>query len=736
MKRLFVLSQTDRQKNGKKESTFLRHSVSVPLLLPRVAPIFQINACIHSLTHLITEHSQKCTDAERKLIVRLVSLLKEYRNSSWGFAEKQLAKNCIRTVVSLLDIFVMDEMSPRIHMNIGTKAYGRAGYLFEEEGLCQLEFSDQPLDIFPTEITRTHYVKRKEMDAYFKELSKKALYIPIYSLNEFKKIIEVSNKKRLAAYYFNRTLTKDEIEEALHIYARHDSPAMLILPFHLNEEVSGFALSGRRMKKEDENSFLPQSEPSRQEILETLLEGGLSLMRGANKTELSAGREVKRGKGLGKANVLKELEAIWDEIISLAALRDVSAYTTAKQSKLYSLLAGENEKTFAHHAQKTLINSYMSVLMGDRHGAPHKQPVLILTRTGLSATTFGVYAAAHYFDKTKKNRPLAYIQKGLYYEADTIIRREFSIARNMTDAHVRVFCINVSSNPPYTTLKRTTDYKRQRDDFIWSILRIAKNNPRENYFLIVDKTTNLLYRTVPKGEKQPENLHLFEIASLTKYRHGDRNHFAGVVVYEGGEKIKPFIRKALLTAHATISLRDLCFFHTFNAKEVEAITARLWDKGKQFQKGFMSAMRRTGSQFRWRIESNRDSSQYIYLIPPMSTMIRAVQNRGFRFPFYRMKNMNGEISEVSYCYKKFFKKIVKSVVKPFDSTPGYERASSFGLNTTRVTFIPGEFSYRGALFFQKIPRVSFGLETPCSELETFGKKVADALIKQTIKNTL
>lgn len=700
-------------------------------LLPKTLPKLQMSACANTLINLLIVCPEKFNFQEKNIIQQTAFFSMKCGQSPYCNTNSDLAKNIVRTTVSLLDIFVLDEMCAKDNMGLGAKVYGRAGFLFEEESESRIEFSDQPLIILPKEVVRTHYARRQEMPAHFKELAENTSFLPLNSLDELRKLIGSQKKSKPLGYYLTYSLLKSEINEAMYMASKNPHK-VLILPFHMNDELSGFALSGKRIEKIDKQTFLPQSEPSHQEVLEALLLGGLPLIKDTKKLQISQNNLSEDDRFITKKEAFNRLQNIWETIISLIPLTDVAGHINVQQSKTYSLIQEKKNILINKQLIKILIKNYLKFFI-NKPQIKRKLVDIYLTRTGLSATTLGVYLAVEYFGGNKKSRPLAYINKGFYYEAESIASREFNIAKKPTEKNIRVFCINVSSNPPYSSINRNFNYRKHRDALISLIIKTARKHPKNDYFLIVDITTNLLFKTIPNKKRQPKNLYLFEAASLTKYRHGDHNHFSGIIAYRGDKKIKPLIKKMLAEAFGITSQRDLCFFQTLDRTEIRKTILSLKKKGYLFTKSFTNRMKKLPKRLRWKIERNIDSPQYIYLIPPMDAMIKTAKKKYFPQTFYRNIKQKDGLKKIHYCYKIFFKKIIKSVTKPFQTTPGYEVASSFGLNTSRVTFIPGEFHHAGDIFSQKISRVSFGLKTPVEELEMFGRKVADALIKKTIK---
>ena len=136
---------------------------------------------------------------------------------------------------------------------------------------------------------------------------------------------------------------------------------------------------------------------------------------------------------------------------------------------------------------------------------------------------------------------------------------------------------------------------------------------------------------------------------------------------------------------------------------------------------------------RWRIEQSLDSPQYIFLIPPIKAIIQTSFIKYHCRKFFSKKFDESNLREVCKRHKLFIKEVVSFAIKPFYTSKGFVRGSSFGLETTRITLMPGVFTYNGQRFSQKIPRISFGLKTSLIALNHFAKKTAKELVTQTNK---
>lgn len=689
-----------------------------------------MKACLNTLHTLLSTYPEVLNDKTIKILDEIVFFLTQCLESPFCNKDIQLAQKIVKTTVGILDIFVLDEMQPRYKEKIGGMVYGRAGRLFEEDARKILPFalSDQPLAILPMSVTCTHYVFFEEIKEYFKNLAQDTHITSVRSPIELKRLLRINGKNRSRIFYFSSFLSKEKIGEVVNVVGKKDK-IMLILPFLLNRNFAGFALAGSRARLVDNDIFLPQSEPSRQDILEVMLHGGIPLIHSRNKAV--AKDRVAYKKILSSKETITQLKDMWEEISSIS-MGDRARHTTAQQAKKYSLLSGKKRQLYTAYLKKSIKKNYAHLFLRSYRKKPGSASEVFLTRSGLSATTLGVYTAAEFFENAKKVQPCMYVNKGFYYEADTIVKRIFTTIEYYKNKKIKIFCTNVSSNSPYTTLKKDYDYAKNRDLLIAYVLKLARLHPRIDYFLIVDKTTDLFFETISTNVSQPKNVYLFEVASLTKYRWGDHNHFSGVAIYKGDKKMIHYIKKALKSAHGVLSERDLYFFLKLTRTGVNKIITGFRQKSQAFASSFNTVINTLPPYLRWRIESNSDSPHYIFIIPPMKTMIASALEKRFFHLFFKNKPQNERISKIYECYKSYLKKIIYFVIDPFYSTAGFERGSSFGLKTTRVTLIPGEFEFRQRIFSQKITRISFGMNTSLKQLRSFGKKLAGELIGKTV----
>ncbi len=142
------------------------------ILLPETNPNLQINACIDTLASLlIIKEVEKFNPHLKKLLSRFITLCKSIKLHS---VNKVTALKLVRTVVAILDVFIMDEMQPRYNERFSGKIYGRAGILFDEDyrkKKFQNRFTDQSLLNQPQHNVTYHYAFRAEMSFHLGKLA-------------------------------------------------------------------------------------------------------------------------------------------------------------------------------------------------------------------------------------------------------------------------------------------------------------------------------------------------------------------------------------------------------------------------------------------------------------------------------------------------------------------------------------------------------------------------------------
>ncbi len=693
-------------------------------LLPKVTPTSQLLACSNTLLNLLSVESKRFSVEQKSVIEQISSFIISCSHSSECSSDDDLAGKIVKTVVNgILNTFVIDEMHPSKEKRIGERMYGRFGWLLEENvrPASVFDFPDQPLATLPMEISRTHYTRRQEMYADFSSFEKDASLQPLHTLNA----LLILKEKISGVYYFTFPLLAEEMSQVIRVVTKNTT---VLMPFHINALLGGYALVGEKVVEVENQFFLPQSEPSLQELLEAILTGGFPVIP----SDKSASIFPQTGTITQKKARL-QLENIWKTLITQTPVKDRAQRITLEQGRLYALSSSEEASSLSTKIEYTLIDQYKKLFIknGGRALPSDNLPEMYLTRTGLSATTVGIYTAAEYFKGTKGERPLAYVYPGYYYESEEILRKEFDIAEDSHDRNIRVYCVNVSPNPPYLSNKNNQNYESKRNELITQILHEAKTNPTNDYFLIIDITTNLLFQTLPPDIELPRNLSFFETASLTKYRRGDQNHFSGIVHYSGSKKIKQYIERGLDYAHGRISTRDIFFFQMMTREEIEEIFRTYQRKSDIFSDAFRNVMNKLHKELQWEVESHIDSPQYIFLIPPMDALIGAAKRKYPTHQFYLTDISEYGLRGIDTLYKQFFDDTIFSFVPFFQSTDGFEKGSGFGLSKTRLTFIPGNFYYEGNVFEQESPRISFGLQTSLQSLEKFGEKLAKEIVRIT-----
>jgi hypothetical protein len=292
------------------------------------------------------------------------------------------------------------------------------------------------------------------------------------------------------------------------------------------------------------------------------------------------------------------------------------------------------------------------------------RPDVVLTRGGFSANETAINAISNLASEGERK---AYILPGWYYENQHAIEDKLDVVGSADEANI--LFLNSSPNGFVEDADLAKNYAQRRDQLAKELIRRAAGSPDKKFFLVVDKTTDLLYESFTDISDLPDNLIVMETSSITKNQRGGRNYFYGTVACWSKESQRGVLDEAVVSARGELTPLAVVNFPRLRRSEVKQRQEKLLDLEKSFQEAFEEAQVSLPPENRWRLQ--RNSGFCALLVPPFEALLKITKDR---------MELGRLVSEEALTERaKFF----TSELIPL----GVEIGDSFGLDETRLTAI-------------------------------------------------
>lgn len=469
---------------------------------------------------------------------------------------------------------------------------------------------------------------------------------------------------------------------------------VLLVPIKVSDRVGGFVQIGRSEKEEVVPVLRPHSALPRQEVWRAFLERGQQLFRPDRKRIGPSYAEALR-----QAGVVKE-----DDTYSVHIQRKNAVWLKRNSDKDIQEFYGRLKEHY--HA------------LFDREHPVFGSPHLLLTRSGVSANEVAIRGVSTILGNDKTP---AFRVPGWYFENNESIERNFD--ENGDPQQSQAFFM--SYEPIAIMFRDPNAYAVARDESPQFLIDLARRNPRRPYFMVVDKTTNLLYETFQQGQTLPENLTFIETASLTKHQRGGRNYFFGMVLFWGRTPDFFAMKSQLDLSQGNLTDLEIIHFPRLREREIKRRRAKFRRLGQAVFESSKAHKQANGSL--WDIESY---DCYAFIIPPMDLLIKDY-----------LQDINKKPDQVTRLEKDDFVRYLKErgldveglydVCYKIGFPKGIELGDSFGLDNTRITAIAGGMRSQNTESYFCTLRLSYGFNSSEEELQSYTAKLMEELDRRT-----
>lgn len=339
------------------------------------------------------------------------------------------------------------------------------------------------------------------------------------------------------------------------------------------------------------------------------------------------------------------------------------------------------------------------------HNGTVQSPEIILTRSGISANGMAMQLAERCIKILNNEQSPKYsMLPGWYFE--NIPPDSWKKAKV---EHADILLCNIQTNPPLINQEPEEYYSGVKNE-IKRFIQNAENNPNRFYFVIIDKTADLL-NTDYINSSFPSNIILLESSSLTKHARGVRNRFFGVVACWGITHLENKLQQHGIDYEHDIYMPAL-------EKAVAAVTPAVLTSYPKIK--------------REEIEDNLEQQKILYnlfqeTVATEQEMRNVPLNRRIEIQLHNyfcfILSVDKTDASLGYLDSVSGLNFSKKVQDTLKSLPDYvkshfEMGDSFGLNTTRISSIDTFLSNNKKT---NIHRISFGRKTPPEAVVIFAK---------------
>ena len=696
-------------------------------LFPPATAYQQIKACFISVKSALQMGYLKTNEQKEAKLKELASVLEMAYSSNDCRNSEDIASKAVALSSMLLGSTFIDEMDG----NVGYRLFGRSSYGREKgisvggvrRGMIDINFGRLPL------LQKHHYMTAGEQEYLLDQLRKVDEYVQLHTVEDFKREYAKNPKAR---FVVAEPIPYIEMSKMIRA-AGKDFPGQLVVPVRFGPRAGGMLIF-RQYKATKYNYLGLLSEIPRPEVWRASLEAGVPIYRDSNEkfsenpsfADMSAGEIEKKLKELtdfGTYHTMKPGEASEARRTSIVA-KMLMEHDTQKAEQLLS----------RHKAFYKRSYGFEHPIFG--------QADMTLTRSGVSANEAAIYAILQ--DRENGLKLPSYTMPGWYFENRNEIRRFFS---QQTDpAEAQAFFINAEPNVPVWGQLGERDYKIERNKLVENVITRAKETPSKKYYIVLDKTTDLLWKPFEGRNDLPKNLVIIETASLTKHQRGERKYFFGAMWTYGPKEIQKKIDDVMVHVRGALTTDAIGYVPRIRPSEVAQNLATIKEKQEAFTRGMQEAQEGLPDEYRWTLDHH---NYFSYTKPPYDAVLKrfvelAPEEVGQKVQddkkqhipsqFHDLIN-DEDVSDVLDNYLESYADTSTRMAagglygdgKPYPE--GVQPGDSFGLNVTRLCYIKHvlENPLDGKYMQLSTSRFSFGYKTPQEVLYERGKHFGGAI---------
>lgn len=705
------------------EAEFQNQNTGNKELFPSASPEQQIKSCYLTLNNLVLNYEKKgltFNDQEIAAISLYKHLLKQISSDQIICSDPEIAQKAIRTTVALLDSTVVEEIA------FGNDAdlQGKDQY-FREFGYYEKPGKDFSISVISD--PRILFTVKDEQQKTLDLIKQTAKVATVSSAND----LVALKKQNPDIIVFSRNMALEDTNTLLGSTRRSFPYTPIAAPFMIDQNLGGIFLDNTDTKKYNKLTrvLYPRTEVPRQEVWISLLGKGRVIFGSEDEYPEGDSSVLEDVPNKDPKLLLEELDNYW-RIADLKKPERSYGYLRRKTGVWLNATQEKIGQFYSRHIER------FKRVLADRLHPVHGEAEVILTRSGVSANETVIRTIAHQSGTSREDRPSLYIMNGFYYENIVDIDRDFNIAKDPNQA--RVFLINQEPSDPFVSLPYPQPYTQARDILIKNIIARAKQDTDNQYYIMYDKTHNLLQQTFTELDNIPANLTIAETGSLTKHQRGGRNYFFGVISAWGNQEFKKKLHESLSETRGNLTPLGVIHLPRLTKEEIEKRNAEFAAKTqviaeeverKQAEKGIPE-------KFRWKF---RPQTYFGWFIPPTKALIEEMKNSATKQEQAAIKRDLRE--HFGYYFETelgFDPSLTDQALEVTGSnTPTILTGDSFGLNSTMITSFMMDLSKQYFKLFQNqidpvfkeygVLRISPGKNTSEEELKRYIDKLMDSL---------
>ena len=333
-----------------------------------------------------------------------------------------------------------------------------------------------------------------------------------------------------------------------------------------------------------------------------------------------------------------------------------------------------------------------------------------LTRSGNSANETAINTAISFLESQGVSQVRAYLLNGFYYESKPTVIERCDVVDSLDEADILLMAHQaITPNGHFSPEK----YQGEVHRLIESMKQRAVAHTEKIFFIVYDKTQDIGAQVFGDGEDMPQNLVVFETASLSKFQRGGVNYFYGILQDWKPDlpELSDELSKQLLLSRSGLTEMGVVSFPHITKGEIQRRIERNSSTRKKVEEFFKMRNERLPENEQVFIDYTNFS---FYIIPAeLHTMLELSRNNERKLSGSEIKKKIKDLENpaASLWYSNF-----KSKAKYY---PTITAGDSFGMHETRITNFSTTLKIAEANIRVLALRVSYGLDTSDDELLRF-----------------
>lgn len=602
----------------------------------------------------------------------------------------QTVDQCLRASVAAIDLTVFDGIRAYV-THYGVHDAYKGSYV-----------RTRHINGHADESHETHgllYFTRNEFPFALRDLAKNG-YITIPSLEELYAAFSKPAEQNIVLGQFVDYKESEDLYFKSHHFLRADleNTKTLLLPVQITDSLYGFKPVGTSAFTAFD--FSGDSTVPRQEIWYQILSAGGKIFPHKRFEDM----------GLPKFRSAKKIQPVLERFNNKIRqpIKGLDRSTDRHRRKYPVWINSNPDKISAY---KTRHEEHIQHHFGREHAHWGNDTVRV-TRSCVATNQAVAAAVARMLHVSRDQKPMAEVVNNWYYENVPGLMQMFDEADD--DSQTQALFINLEPN--FAAEEMHTNYAEVVTSSIKDHIARARYQPDLPFFMVIDKTSNLLFQSFAQKQDLPANLTIVETASLSKHQRNGRHFFFGMVQCWGSQEFKNILDEELTHSSAEITPLGVVHFPRVTRAEIATNLGIVRTNGKIFEDAWNAAQAGVPEHLKWKVFRY---NYYAYLMPPTGEYIKEMEKHDTLPPY--VGNFPTNVAALGYTVSFFISKCCRDL-------PGLEYGSSYGLDTTRFRELTGSYMYEGQAYRQNIPRISFGLRTDPQVMRLLAERLVNVFV--------